>query len=99
VFLTANNYALSTIITSITLTIDISETPYYIKNVQSPIARQAEVIFHTLLFTILCLEISGLAFLIVKLLLIPLYEKISRKFCHKENAEDEPVHVVAHHHD
>ena len=76
-FLTSINYALSTNLTSTTLTIDITETSYYIKNVQSPIAKESEVIFRTLLFAILCLEISALIFVIVKLLLVPLYNKIT----------------------
>ncbi|CAF5141647.1 unnamed protein product, partial [Rotaria sp. Silwood1] len=37
-FITADTYAMSANLTSTTLTIDISETSYYIKNVQSPIA-------------------------------------------------------------
>jgi hypothetical protein len=76
-FLTADNYVASANLTSMTLTINIAETSYYIKNVQSPIAKQAEIIFHTLLFAIVCLELSGLAFLIIKLLLIPLYHKVA----------------------
>ncbi|CAF1038482.1 unnamed protein product, partial [Didymodactylos carnosus] len=33
-----------------TLTVTISETPYYVKNEQQPIAKQTEVIFHNLLW-------------------------------------------------
>jgi hypothetical protein len=76
VFITADTYVKSANLSSTTLTIEISETSYYIKNDQSPIAKEAEIIFHTLLFTILCLELCALAFVIIKLLLIPLYHKI-----------------------
>jgi hypothetical protein len=88
---------MSTDLTSTTLTISISETSYYIKNVQSPIAKQAEVIFRTLLFTILCLELAGLAFLIVKLLIIPLYKKIAECVC--PNTTVEPFEEENHHHE
>jgi hypothetical protein len=96
-FLTASAYATSTSLSSTTLTINIAETSYYIKNVQSPIAKQAEVIFRLLLFTILCLELAGLAFLIVKLLIIPLYKKIAVCFC--PNNVVEPEEHSSHHHD
>jgi hypothetical protein len=75
-FIDVTSYIMSVNLPSITLTIDISETSYYIQNVQSPIAKQPEVIFHTLLFIIVCLELCGLLFVICKLLLIPLIYKI-----------------------
>ena len=75
-FVTAERYALSSNLSSTTLTIDISETSYYIKNVQSPIGKQPEVIFRTLLFAFLCLELCAMAFLICKLLLIPIGKKV-----------------------
>ncbi|CAF3034837.1 unnamed protein product [Rotaria sp. Silwood2] len=46
------------------LKIDIDETPFYIKTVQQPIARYAQIIFRTILFTIVCLEIFGVVFLL-----------------------------------
>jgi hypothetical protein len=93
-FLTADNYVASANLTSMTLTINIAETSYYIKNVQSPIAKQAEIIFHTLLFAIVCLELSGLAFLIIKLLLVPLYHKVADACRDKKIHPDEPVRVM-----
>ncbi|CAF1327350.1 unnamed protein product [Didymodactylos carnosus] len=65
--------------TQTNLTVIISETPYYIKNEQQPIAKQPEIIFHTLLFTTVVLEIFGLIFLISKLMLIPLLSFIVKK--------------------
>jgi hypothetical protein len=62
-----------------TLTIEITETPYYVKNLQQPIARQSEIIFRNLLFTVVCLEIFGLIFLSYKLVFKPVYDLFIRK--------------------
>ena len=75
-FISANSYATLSNQTSTTLTIHISETSYYIKNTQSPIAKRPEIIFRTLLFAFLCLELCAMTFLIIKLLLIPLAKRI-----------------------
>ena len=75
-FSIADHYALSANLTSTKLTVDITETSYYVKNVQTPIAKEAEVIFRTLLFAFLCLEICAMTFLLVKLLGVPVYPKI-----------------------
>jgi hypothetical protein len=58
----------------------ISETSYYIKNRQLPIAKLREIIFHNLLFTIVCLEIFRLIILLWKLTLLPLVNFIMRHF-------------------
>jgi hypothetical protein len=55
------------------VSISIDESVFYVSNVQEPIARQTEIIFHNLLFTIVVLEVFGLLFLIIKLLLIPMF--------------------------
>ena len=65
-----------------TLSISISETSYFIQNIQRPIAKQPEVIFHNLLFTIVCLELFGLIFLIMKLILFPFF-KLMQRFIEK----------------
>jgi len=57
-----------------TLTIIDTETVFYVKNNQAPIATQPEIIFHNLLFRNVCLEIFRLIFLIFKHILIPLFE-------------------------
>jgi hypothetical protein len=59
-----------------TILIAISETPYYISNTQRPITDQAELIFTDLLFTIVCIEVFGLLFLIFKLGIIPLIRRL-----------------------
>ena len=71
-----------------TLTITITETPYYVKNVQQPIAKESEVIFRNLLFTVVCFEIFGLAFLSYKLVLKPLYRVIMKKYRHRNQVTD-----------
>jgi hypothetical protein len=93
-FITADNYVLSAYLTSTTITINIAETSYYIKNFQSAIAKQAEIIFRTLLFAILCLEISALIFLIFKLLLIPLYHKIYALYASRRINNVAPVYEM-----
>lgn len=75
-FISADSYARTANLSSTTVKIDITETSYYIKNTQSPIAKRPEIIFRTLLFAFLCLELCAMTFLIVKLLLIPLCLKI-----------------------
>jgi len=54
------------------LSIVISETPYYMQNIQKPITDEAELIFTNILFTIVCFEIFGLGFLLFKLIILPL---------------------------
>jgi hypothetical protein len=56
------------------LFIDFSETQFYIKNAQEPISRSGEIIFHNILFSTVCIELFGLAFLIFKLALLPLLQ-------------------------
>ena len=60
------------------LSVSISENTYFISNVQSPIAKTSEVIFHNLLFTIVCFELFGLVFLIMKLIGLPLFNIVRR---------------------
>lgn len=73
-FVDTNEYLYATS-TSTILSIIISETSYYVLNIQKPITDQAELIFTDLLFTILCLEIFGLGFLVSKLILLALIKK------------------------
>ncbi|CAF1260851.1 unnamed protein product [Adineta steineri] len=79
-----------------TFTISISETTYYIKNHQEPIAKRAEIIFHNLLFTIVCLELFGLIFIVIKLVGLPLANRIRRitekrfNIIHPEHSSDTP---------
>ncbi|CAF1175258.1 unnamed protein product [Didymodactylos carnosus] len=69
------------------LTLQLSEKAYYVINTQAPIAKQSEVIFHAILFTVVCLELFGLVFLIFKLVLLPFFKfmvaKIEAKLHHR----------------
>jgi len=96
-FISNDQYVVSGLTQTI-LTIVITETPYYVKNLQQPIARQPEIIFRDLLFTIVCLEIFGLVFLTYKLAFKPLYYKVIRsKLHHKETKtiEEKPENIVS----
>lgn len=54
------------------LSIDFSETQFFIKNSQEPIARAGEIFFHNVLFSTVCIELFALIFLLFKLVLLPL---------------------------
>ena len=69
------------------LSIVISETAYYTLNVERPITDEDELIFTNLLFTIVCLEIFGLGFLIFKLIIIPLFKYIFDRFHRRASTE------------
>ena len=62
--------------TQTNISITVSQSIFYVSNVQQPIARPAEVFFRCLLFTIVVLEVFGLLFLLVKLLLAPMFRGI-----------------------
>ena len=68
------------------ISVSISQSIFYVSNAQEPIARQTEVIFRSLLFTIVVLEVFGLLFLVVKLLLGPLFRFIVACF-HKHRVK------------
>ncbi|CAF0880444.1 unnamed protein product [Adineta ricciae] len=87
-FLTEDQYVYSTS-SSALLTLVISETPYYVKNLQEPIAKLSEIIFHNILFTVVCLEIFGLIFLLYKLVSTPLRHVYRSCYAakHKKNNE------------
>ena len=75
-FVYAARYLTGSHLSRTTVRLMISEAPHYIKNVQSPIAKQPEVVFRTLLFSSLCLELCAMAFLIAKLIVLPVCHKI-----------------------
>ncbi len=86
-FADESEYIYSTTSNSV-LSIVINETPYYILNTQKPITDQAELIFTNLLFTIVCLEIFGLGFLLAKLIVIPLLRRLFN-CCWKHTKKEE----------
>ncbi|CAF1259843.1 unnamed protein product [Adineta steineri] len=81
--------------TNISVTID--ENIFYISNVQQPIARQTEVVFRNLLFTIVVLEVFGLVFLVVKLLIIPVCRTINNRIYKKfiKKKQTSPTNDIA----
>jgi hypothetical protein len=90
-FIDAARYATSANLTSTTLTLVISETPYYIKNVQSPIAQKPEVLFRTLLFSFLCLEMCAMTFLIAKLLVLPVFHRLDELYSRRGTSAVRPA--------
>ena len=72
---------------STVVSIIISETTYYTLNVQRPITDEDELIFTNLLFTIVCLEIFGLGFLIFQLIFLPLGKRVFG-LCHRRPSSE-----------
>ena len=93
-FIDAERYVTSANLTSTTLTLTISETSYYIKNVQSPIAKQPEVLFRTLLFSFLCLEMCAMTFLMAKLIVVPLFHKLHQLYSRRGTSAVEPAQTT-----
>ncbi|CAF3669480.1 unnamed protein product [Rotaria sordida] len=77
-FFTADQFIRSTL-TFTRLIVIISETPYYVQNLQQPIAKPPEIIFQNLLFITVCLELFGLMFLSYKLFFKPLYHFLIKR--------------------
>jgi hypothetical protein len=75
-------------LTVIQVTLD--ERPFFIKNIQEPIVRKAELIFHSLLFTSLCIELFAFMLLLMKLCLVPVvrWTEDSWKQCHNRSKND-----------
>jgi hypothetical protein len=80
-FMTTSEYLYAKPNAGTSLTVAITETSYYIFNVQSPITRKNELIFHNLLFTFLIIDLFALSFLFVKLTILPLVSLITQKYC------------------
>ncbi|CAF1085341.1 unnamed protein product [Adineta steineri] len=89
-FLTYDNYMYYGLLKT-SFSISLSETTYFIMNHQQPIVKQAEVIFHNLLFTIVCLELFGLLFIAIKLIGLPLFNRI-RRLVKKHSSKIYPEH-------
>jgi hypothetical protein len=75
------------------VTVAIAENIFYISNKQEPIARQTEIVFHNLLFTIVVLEVFGLIFLIFKLLIVPLYSTIVNRIRQNFSKHTNDIHI------
>jgi hypothetical protein len=55
------------------ININLVNAVFFVTNVQQPIARQNEIIFRNLLFTVVILELFRLAFLIFQVICLPIY--------------------------
>lgn len=64
-----------------TLLLELRETAFFIRNKQEPIARRSEIIFHTILFIGVCIDLTCMILLISKLWFCPLIIYLIRKFC------------------
>ncbi|CAF3717154.1 unnamed protein product, partial [Adineta steineri] len=95
-FISSDDYVTSINLTSTTLTIFISETSYYIKNRQLPIAKLREIVFHNLLFTIVCLEIFRLVILLYKLTMVPLIDFLALHFRKRQEVTSTRMDSVDH---
>ena len=84
-FLSQQEYQAQEIIFQTILSVKISETPFFIKNIQQPIAKQTEIVFHTILFTGVCLDLVGKIILLCKLLIIPIVKFLIKNFFHQKN--------------
>ncbi|CAF0839911.1 unnamed protein product [Adineta ricciae] len=80
--------------TATNITVTITEDNFYVSNLQQPIARQTEVIFHNLLFTIVVLEVFGLVYLVVKLFLIPVCQSMSTRL--QKNSPTNKADIESH---
>lgn len=88
IFATENEYIYATS-TDTTISLVISETSFYVLNTQKPIADEAELIFTDLLFTITCIEIFGLIFLMFKLLIVPIMKYLLK--CRRRPLAEKPL--------
>lgn len=70
------------------ISIVLVDEVYYVSNVQQPIARRTEIIFRTLLFTTVVIELFRLAFLISKLLFLPFFRFAAIRLLKKEKQVD-----------
>lgn len=82
------------------ISITLVDQVYYVSNVQQPIARQSEIVFRTLLFTTVVLELSRLGLLVAKLIFIPIFRigvtRLSKKGGKVDSTVDESSHTEAH---
>ena len=70
------------------VSITLVDEMFYVSNVQQPIARRSEIVFRTLLFTTVVLELSRLALLLCKLIFLPLFRFGVTRLSKKEEKID-----------
>ena len=72
-----------------TVTIELVQAAYYISRVEKPITRSTRALFRNIIFASTCMELFGFAFLVMKLIFIPLFRLILRKIRPKPEDEAE----------
>ena len=68
------------------LTLIIAETPYYILNEQSPVARLPEIIYHDFLFITMIIGMFVLIFVIIEVLVLPCITFLTQK-CRRDSTD------------
>ena len=61
------------------LSLTIRETAFFVKNKQEPIARRSEIIFHSILFIGVCIDLLAMIFLLMKLWVVPIVKLFLKK--------------------
>ena len=64
------------------LSLTISETAFFVKNTQQPIARGSEIIFHTILFIGVCIDLICIILLLLKIWFAPIIIYFIHKLFH-----------------
>lgn len=78
-----------------TVIITFSETSFYVNNQQQPIVRMGEILYHNILFTTTVIGIFALAFLLFKLMFMPIAKWIiKRKFFLLQNHKSKDEKMV-----
>ncbi|CAF1125324.1 unnamed protein product [Rotaria sordida] len=91
-FVASTDYLIATPKSSTNMTLMITETPYYILNSQSPIARLPIIIYHDFLFITMVIGMFALMFALFKLIIIPFVVFLIRK-CKPNYVKDNRVDV------
>ena len=70
------------------LSIELTRSTYYISNVEKPIIKSKRAIFRNILFASTCMELVGFAFLLCKLVVLPICRSIMAKICPDRNKQE-----------
>ena len=71
--------------TSTNLFIQLTNTPFFIRNKQEPIARKSEILFHTILFIGMCIDLVGMILLLLKLWFSPIAIYLLKRFANPKS--------------
>ena len=80
-----NNLNLSNRKKETILSVTISETAFFVKNKQKPIARTAEIIFKTILFIRICIDLICMILLLLRMWFAPIIIYLIRKLFHSNS--------------